>query len=64
MDTLKVIPRIQTLLKSLHSLIGISWSPHDDNEFLEVKDNGREVHCKTDDFQTILTDIPVPRGRV
>ena len=65
MVTLKVMIGIQTLLQSFHSLIGFSWSPHDDNEFLEIKDNGREVHCKTDDYQTVLTDTPVPkRGAV
>ena len=55
--------RIQTLLQSLHLLIGFSWSPQntpESNDFLEVKDNGREVHCKTDRYITVLTDKPVP----
>jgi len=43
--------------------VGFSWNPHEFNEFLEAKDNGREVHCKTDDYQTVLTDEPVPKGR-
>jgi len=42
--------------------LGFSWTriDADGNEFLEIKDNGREVHCKTDNYQTILTDNPVP----
>jgi len=39
--------------------VGFSWSPRN-RSLLEIKDNGREVHCKTDKTQTVLTDKPVP----
>jgi len=45
--------------------VGFSWSPNEyqiEDEYFEVKDNGIEVHCKTDKYQTISTDEPVPKG--
>ena len=56
---------IQKILQFLHSLLGFSWSPNEyqiEDEYFEVKDNGIEVHCKTDKYQTISTDEPVPKG--
>ena len=42
-------------------LIEFLWTLHDDNELLEIRGNGKEVHCKTNGLQSIKTNMPIPR---
>ena len=46
----------------LQDNVELLWSHDIDNEFVEVRRNRTEAYWKTDELQTIKTNIPISRG--